>query len=159
MINGSSVGHFTCSCSVKQIGSLLPILFGISKDFLSSYLSFLVAFRRVYRMLSTSGKCAPSHLVYVDDIFFYGSTYANVRNIIEAFLLYGQFSSQMVKWSKSFIFFRDAISNFKGLALVDSLGMKLDKVPFVYLGVPLFKGMPEISHLKSTLILADRNVD
>lgn len=102
-------------------------------------------------MFSTHGKCAHSHLLYAYDNFLFcgGTSATNLRNIVATFSLYAQFSSQMVNQSKCFIYFGDVVSNVGHTALFDSSGIRLGNVPFVYMGVLLFKGRPLVSHLRS----------
>lgn len=63
-------------------------------------------------MMSTCGKCAHSHLLYIVDILLScRGTSTNLTNIVKDFSLYSQFFGQMVNWSKSFIYFGDDVSN------------------------------------------------
>lgn len=72
----------------------------------------------------------------------------NLRTIAQAFQSYGELSGQIVNWSASFIYFSSLISDSHQMALLDVIMMNKAILPFVYLGVPLFKGTPKVCYLQ-----------
>ncbi|KAK3193268.1 hypothetical protein Dsin_024578 [Dipteronia sinensis] len=100
------------------------------------------------------GFLAPTHLLYTDDVLiFCRGTQKNLKNIIGAFEDYGDISSQLVNWSKSFIYFRSSVSPCRIGSLRSLVGMQIRQLPFSYLGVPFASGW-----LSSLLSLINRKL-
>ena len=87
----------------------------------------------------------PSHCLYADDILiFCKGTLANIRHIMKLFEAYGNYSGQMVNSQKS-KFYSGALS----LSRIHTItGFNHGRLPFTYLGIPLFKGKPKSRHLR-----------
>lgn len=106
LFNGSPQGYFSFSHEVRQSVPLSPIFFSIAEDFLSRYLSSLVASGSLLPMLSPQGGQSPTHLIYADDVLFFSrGTVPNLQVIVNVFYLYGYFSCQLVNKEKSNMFF------------------------------------------------------
>ncbi|KAK3221918.1 hypothetical protein Dsin_008943 [Dipteronia sinensis] len=143
LINRSPAGYFGCSRGVRHGDPLSPILFGIAKDFLSKLLSRMVASDQFLPISSQRGFSAPTHLLYADDVLiFCRGTVRNLRRVVHAFRVYGSISGQLVNWTKSSIFFRSSVSPAPISSLQSLVGMQIGRLPFSYLGVPLFRGKP-----------------
>ncbi|KAK3199351.1 hypothetical protein Dsin_022766 [Dipteronia sinensis] len=74
-------------------------------------------------------------------------TIRNLRRVVHAFRVYGNISGQLVNWSKSSIFFRSSVSPARISSLQSLVWMQISRLPFYYLGVPLFRGKPKKSVL------------
>ncbi|KAK0589146.1 hypothetical protein LWI29_010290 [Acer saccharum] len=156
LINGSPAGYFRCTRGVRQGDPLSPLLFGIAENFLSRLLSKMVASYHLLPISSLRSFSAPTHLLYADDVLiFYRGMANNLRNVVNAFCVYGNISSQLDNWSKSSIFFGSSVSPTRISSLQSLVGMQIGHFLFSYLGVPLFRGKPR----KSILIpIADKIV-
>ncbi|KAK2664738.1 hypothetical protein Ddye_003312 [Dipteronia dyeriana] len=149
LINGSPEGYFHCSRGVRRGDPLSPLLFGIAEDFLSRLLSRMVDFSQLLPISSPRGFSAPTHLLYADDVLiFCRGTVLNLKNIMSAFEVYGNISSQLVNWGKSSNYFGSSVSPFRIGRLQSLVGMQIGRLPFSYLGVPLFQGKPKKSVLQ-----------
>ncbi|KAK3212808.1 hypothetical protein Dsin_017514 [Dipteronia sinensis] len=153
-INGSPAGYFGCTRGVRQEDPFSSLLFGIAEDFLSRLLSRMVASDQLLPISSPRGFSAPTHLLYADDVLiFCRGTVRNLRRVMHAFRVYGSISGQLVNWSKSSISFGSLVSLARISSLQSLVGMQIGRLPFYYLGVPLFQGKP----MKSVLMpIADK---
>lgn len=70
-VNGSPEGYFSCSYGVHKEDPLSHLLFSITEDFISRYLTFLDNQDSISPMLSSRDWCALSHLLYTDNILFF----------------------------------------------------------------------------------------
>ena len=83
-------------------------------------------------------------ILYADDVLLFGkATIKNVKAFNDIFKLYGSLSGHMVNWHKSDIFYGMSISPHCILKIQQVMNMKKEILPFVYLGVPLFVGVPK----------------
>ncbi|KAK2650013.1 hypothetical protein Ddye_017502 [Dipteronia dyeriana] len=143
LINGSPTGYFNCSRGVRQRDPLSPLLFGLAEDFLIRLILRMVESDQLLSISSPRGFFAPTHLLYADDVLvFCRGTVKNLKSGMLAFRVYGSISSQLVNWSKSSIFFGSSISLARISSLQSLVGMQIGRLPFSYLGVPLFRGKP-----------------
>ena len=144
LINGYPEGFFSCSRGVRQGDPFSPLLFNIAEDFLSRYLSALCTAGAVDPMRASRNVQVPSHLLYADDVLlFCKATRMNAEALKYAFDLYGRLSGQIVSTEKSKIYFGKGVS----VRLKDNIHTYWDLrngfIPFIYLGVPFFKGKPK----------------
>jgi len=90
----------------------------------------------------------PSHCLYVDDILiFCKGSLSNIKNIMELFTLYGQYSVQLINSQKS-KFYSGSLSLIRSHTIASLFGFSQGNLPFTYLGVPLFKGKPKAIYLR-----------
>ncbi|KAK3212455.1 hypothetical protein Dsin_017161 [Dipteronia sinensis] len=95
-------------------------------------------FKAFSKILADRGFSAPTHLLYVYDVLiFCKGTIRNLRRVEHAFKVYGSISGQLFNWISS-----ARISSLRSL-----VGMQIGRLPFSYLGVPLFRGKPRKSVL------------
>ncbi|XP_050222916.1 uncharacterized protein LOC126673008 [Mercurialis annua] len=154
MINGKINGYFSCSRGVRQGDPLSPLLFCLAEDFLSRLMSHKLDRGRLSPMIFNRGNQFPTHFFYADDILLFGkASMKNMNAISEIFKLYGNLSGQRVSWEKSYIFYGSAVSAARISKFQQVLDIKKGNLPFEYLGVPLFIGMPKKIWLKP---IADR---
>lgn len=66
--------------------------------------------------------------------------------MILGFNFYSFLSGQVINWDKLHICFGSSISTARQVSLIQILGIKKWCFPFIYLGVPLFKGALTVSH-------------
>lgn len=91
----------------------------------------------------------PSCCFYADDIMiYYTSRKSNLQNLKSLFTRYVMASGQCVSPDKSTIFY-GAISHARRIRLAQSIGFSLGFMPFMYLGVLVFKGRPKKIHFQS----------
>ncbi|XP_019451747.1 PREDICTED: uncharacterized protein LOC109353840 [Lupinus angustifolius] len=152
-VNGQSVGFFSCRRGVRQGDHLSPLLFCLVEDVLNRGISKLVLEGQLCPISGPANLCTPSHVLYADDILIFCN--GNKRNLMALKKLvidYAQASGQHISISKC-RFYSTTASPRKILALSSTLGFSHGRLPFNYLGVPLFKGKPRKIHLQA---IADR---
>lgn len=89
-----------------------------------------------------------STICYDIIIFFYRGSVTNVKNIPSILNKYDDSSGQRVNYNKSTIIFgKGAIARERILLQISS--MRKGIIPFIYLGVSLFKGKPKLCHFWS----------
>jgi hypothetical protein len=89
----------------------------------------------------------PSHILYVDDVKAYLLT---LLFLLVFFAIYAQISSQIINHYKSTIFV-GSISHCRLSSIANSIGFSIGRLPFIYLGMPIFKGKPKAFHLQSVV--------
>lgn len=98
-------------------------------------------------MSGPRGHTVPSHVLYADDLLiFCKGTKKNMECLMTIFNRYAEASGQCISKEKSEVYNGSIPSN-KFLNIVDILGFGVGHLPFIYLGVPLFKGKPRSIHL------------
>jgi len=142
-INGKAMGFFNCTRGVRQGDPLSPLLFCIAEEVISRGLETMVREGRLTQMNATKNLYIPSHCLYADDILiFCRGTLSNIKNIMHLFGLYGQYSRQLVNAHKSKFYSRMlALSISHTIASIT--GFSHGQLPFMYLGILLFKGKPK----------------
>jgi hypothetical protein len=127
---------------------LPPLLFCLAEEVISRGLEALVLEGRLTQMNSTKILFIPNHCLYADDILiFCKGTLSNIRNIMHLFDLYGQYSGQLVNAQKS-KFYSGALSLSRTHTIASITGFSHGQLPFMYLGILLFKGKPKAVHLR-----------
>lgn len=82
-------------------------------------------------------------------MIFCKATYENVLLIRDIFHQYGSSSGQVVNPSKSRVYFGTQVSGAVKHYFSNALYFVEGAIPFGYLGVPIFLGMPKMMHLRS----------
>jgi hypothetical protein len=127
------------------MGSFLVI------DVLSRGLSKLVEQGKLDLIKGTRNSFVPSHTLYADDMMiFCKGKLSNINALLSLFNQYSSISGQHINASKSTIY-AGSISQARLAHLVQLLGFQVGSLPFIYLGVPIFKGKPKSSHLQPIL--------
>ncbi|CAJ2645220.1 unnamed protein product [Trifolium pratense] len=142
-INGKHEGFFSCARGVRQGDPLSPLLFCIAEEVLSRGLSKLVSEDKLKPLNGTRNVSIPSHILYADDVMlFCKGTSSNIEVLSSFFARYAQISGQYINPHKSTIF-AGSITHTKLTSIASSLGFCIGTLPFMYLGVPIFKGKPK----------------
>jgi len=95
----------------------------------------------------------PSHTLYADDIMvFCQGNSASIKAISDLLNRYSMASCQQVNISKSIIY-TGAMSSQRQQIIANMLGFSIGVLPFIYLGVQMFKGKPKAIHFQN---IADR---
>lgn len=90
----------------------------------------------------------PSHMLYADGVMiFCRGTQKNFQSLMVLFQQYGNVSGQLINPSKS-NFYSGTISNRMQASIAGILGFSIGRLPFTYLGIPIFKGKPRTIHLQ-----------
>ena len=144
---------FPSSRGVRQGDHLSPLLFCLAKKVLSRGISKLVNDRKILHMASPQGYLIPSHILYVDGIFvFCRGDIKSLKNLSLFLKTYGVFSGQYVNNSNSSFFTMDNFARFvTKIQRIRSCSHGC--LPFNYLGVPIFVGVPTCRFLQP---LADK---
>ncbi|KAI5422272.1 hypothetical protein KIW84_045654 [Lathyrus oleraceus] len=95
---------------------------------------------------------ASSHILYDDDfMLFCKGNSSNIKALSTFFDRYAQISGQVINPLKSTIY-GGSISHQRLTHIVGSLGFSIGTMPFIYLGVPIFKGkQPLVNKIKLKL--------
>lgn len=133
---------------MRQGDPLSLLLFCIAEEVLSRGLHALTLEGKLSQMHYSRGVYVPNHCLYADDILiFYKGTLANIKSIMHLFEVYGAFSGQLINATNS-KFYTSSVPMSKIIAIATLTSFIYDNLPFVYLGVPLFKGRPKAVHLR-----------
>jgi hypothetical protein len=143
LVNGKSVGFFSCTRGVRQGDPLSPLLFCLAEEVLSRALSLARCAGKIVPMSYCRGVCLPTHILYADDVMiFCTGLKSNIRYLLAIFKNYADVSGQIINNSKS-RFYTGAMSVVREQMLGDLLGFGAGSIPFNYLGCPVFKGKPK----------------
>lgn len=152
-MNGQSCGYFTCSRGVCQGDPLSPLLFCLAEDVLSHGLSLLVDQGEVKRIAAPRSISPPSHVLFADDVMVFrqgnGKSLHALMNFMDEYALN---SVQEVNTDKSLLFQGKFASPWHN-RIHGLLGITVGTLPFTYLGVPIFQGLPKSEFF---LPIADR---
>jgi hypothetical protein len=147
-INGKMHGYFHCTRGVRQGDPLSPLLFCIAEEVLSRNISKLVSDGQLLPLHGPKNAYAPSHCLYADDVLvFCNGRLSNLIALKNLFTRYAMASGQVVNASKSTIY-AGSIPQARVLQIALFLGFSIGTLPFIYLGVPIFKGKPKAIFLQ-----------
>jgi len=142
-VNGKLNGFFKCKCGVRQGDPLSPLLFCIAEEVLSRNISKLVDLGKLDLIKGTRHIQIPSHALYADDIMiFCKGKISSINALLELFKAYALASGQVINPSKSTVYY-GSISVSRINHITDLIGFNRGSLPFLYLGVPIFKGKPK----------------
>ncbi|WJX52536.1 hypothetical protein P8452_38639 [Trifolium repens] len=129
------------------------LLFCLAEEVISRSITKLVRDGKLSLIKGSKHMDVPSHILYADDIMlFCKASRPNIQSLSSLFIKYAETSGQFVNPSKSFIY-AGAISSQRLHSIPNQLGFSIGVLPFVYLGIPIFKGKPKKCHLQP---LADK---
>ncbi|KAK2426743.1 hypothetical protein QL285_025379 [Trifolium repens] len=135
-----------CICIASEAVNLLH-----NKSFgevLSRSISKLVNQGVLNQIKGTRNCWVPSHSFYADDLLiFCKGNLSGLKALKNLFDQYALESGQVINPSKSTIY-SGSITPGRLNLIVQLLNFKLGSIPFVYLGVPIFKGKPTSLHLQ-----------
>lgn len=138
---------------VRQGDPLSPILFYLTEDVLSRGISYLVHSNQLVPMAGPHGCSTPTPVLYADDIMLLCKrTKNNLRTLMTFFKEYGDISGQLLSLEKC-KFYAGSMSVRRRNEITNILGFSAGALPFIYLGVALFKGKPKEVYLQP---IADR---
>lgn len=147
-VNGKQNGYFNCKRGVRQGDPLSPLLFCIAEDVLSRNITKLVQQGKIELIKGTRSVQIPSYSLYADDIMiFCKGKISSVQTLMQLFTSYALASGEVINPSKSTVFY-GSISTARINQITELIGFNKGTLPFVYLGVPIFKGKPKRSHLQ-----------
>ncbi|XP_058742495.1 uncharacterized protein LOC131614988 [Vicia villosa] len=148
-VNGALQGYFQCSRGVRKSDPSSPLLFCLAEDVLSKHISKLVEDNKLQKIQASREIWIPSYCFYADDIMVYCTgRKKNLQHLKEIFISYAIYSGQHVSAGKSTIFC-GAMSQDMMQVLAQSIGFSTGSLPFMYLGIPIFKGRPKKIHFQS----------
>ncbi|GLJ31641.1 hypothetical protein SUGI_0635650 [Cryptomeria japonica] len=141
LINGASTRFFESSGRIRQRDPLSPFLFIILVEALGRALRFSQERGLVIGVKITSGLLEVTRQQFVDDTMLFDEgrkrEALQMRNILRQYVLaLGQEINQL----KLEVFFFSMESR-KEIEIFQSLGFKVGKLPCIYLGLPLDKGV------------------
>ncbi|CAJ2652147.1 unnamed protein product [Trifolium pratense] len=142
-INGAQHGYFKCRRGVRQGDPLSPLLFCLAEEVLSRGISKLVIDGKVDLIKSSRNTYIPSHCLYADDIMvFCRGKLSCIQAFKNLFTEYANCSGQIINVSKSTLY-SGGISQVRLAHIANLIGFNIGSLPFIYLGVPIFKGKPK----------------
>lgn len=120
-------------------------LFCLAKEVPSRSISKLVHDGNMSLMSGPRNSYVPSHALYVDDVMIYcRGTQNNLLSLLYLFQRYGSVSGKIINPNKSTFFAGGAISSRRRKLIAELLGFVVGKLPYFYLGIPIFKGKPKL---------------
>lgn len=132
---------------MKQGDPLSLLLFCLAEEVLSKGISKLVNDEKLHLISGSIGVHVPSHVLYADDvIIFCRATQQNLSNLKNLFNRYAEISGQIISSRKS-TFYLGATCSRRQSLIAEFLGFSIGRLPFNYLGVPIFRGKSRRVHL------------
>ncbi|XP_042016203.1 uncharacterized protein LOC121764212 [Salvia splendens] len=126
LVNGAPSGFFKSTRGLRQGDSISPALFVLAADYLSRALDKLICGKKDMVFKSTRGCSEVSHLAYAEDvIIFTQAATETIRRIKGCLDTYSDVSENNEDWASS---------------IEREGGFSKGSFPFLYLGVPIFKG-------------------
>lgn len=126
---------FLYSRGIQQGGPLSPLLFYLTKEVFNLGLGKLMEFNQLKYIKGTVFIHVPSHILYEDYVMLFSKwTTTNIYVLIDFFSIYVQTSGQ-----KSIIFI-GYMTQLRLFHIEISLCFNIGTLPFIYVGVPIFKG-------------------
>jgi len=148
LVNGKTVGFFSCSRGVRQRDPLSPLLFCLAEEVLSRSIFIAVTSGRLLPMTYCRGVYLPMHILYADDVMiFCTGTKRNIRVLLNIFQRYSEVSEKIINNAKSRLY-SGAMNSTQAQMISDILGFTVGTVPFLYLGCPIFQGKPKVVHFQ-----------
>lgn len=145
IVNGFCHGFFQSNGGLRQ-GDLLSLcLFIIAAKFLSRSLDSFYSWypSMAYR---TSAPMTVSHLSFADDIvIFINGSRSSLRRLLDFLRHYRTISGQCINQDKSSFYIRDLVTASCQTIVHSVTSFQRRKLPFTYLGCPIFKGCHKIS--------------
>ena len=143
------MGILVCKRGVRQGDPLSPLLFCVAEEVLSRMLNGALKEGRLEAFRLGKAVEFPSHLLYADDIIiFCKATVSNATCVLNILHDYASLSGQVFNPAKSRVYFSSSIPMALKSRIVSVLGITSSSLPFVYLGVPLLRGVPRARHLR-----------
>ena len=154
LINGSPTMEFPIERGLCQEDPMAPFLFILAMEGLHVAFEEAIVVGHVRGL--NFGQITLSHLMYADDVIFLGPWLEeNLRNVLSLFHCFYLASGLKISAAKSKI-----IGTGVTMAEVDNLAnlvsCKGEKIPFMYLGIPVGENMTRISAWKPILEKFDK---
>ncbi|XP_026416416.1 uncharacterized protein LOC113311831 [Papaver somniferum] len=136
LINGSSFGNFSSSRGVRQGDPLSPLLFNIAMEGFSRYLDRVAAMGQFSGFSNVHNGIVINHLHYADDtIFFLNNSRDELHNLFSSLKCFELIAGLKINTTKTRLISIGDCQDLPSWAL--ELGCITDKLPFIYLGLPL----------------------
>lgn len=140
LINGAPAGFFKSSRGLRQGDPLSPSLFILAAEYISQCLDKLILGRREMRFFTSRYGLEVSHLAYADDVIvFTQARQASIQEFVECLRHYAAVSGQKVNMEKSQFYVDEKHAGWAP-NIQAAGGFQQGVFPFIYLGVPIFKG-------------------
>lgn len=159
-INDFQSSQFRSSRGVRQGDPLSPMLFILSQQILSFNI----------QKLETEGKLQPyrmgrnvkpaSHFFYADDMLvFSNGRLRALRHLKRLLNQYEASSGQQINLQKSVFYHTKHLSPSRIAGIVSLLGCQPTKLPFMYLGAPIFKGRAKLEYFEDIFQKVQRRLE
>ncbi|XP_026399042.1 uncharacterized protein LOC113294884 [Papaver somniferum] len=136
LINGTSFGHFNSSIGVRKGDPLSPLLFNIAMEGFSRYLDRVAEMGQFNGFSNVHNGIVINHLHYADDtIFFLNYSRDELHNWFSSLKCFELIAGLKINTSKRRIIPIGDCQDLQAWAM--ELGCITDKLPFIYLGMPL----------------------
>lgn len=140
LVNGAPAGFFRSTRGLRQGDPISPALFVIAVDYLSRSLDQLILGKKEMVFKSSRGSAEVSHLAYADDIIiFTQAAPGSLRRLKACLHDYTAASAQQINITKSSFYITEAHEQWAAIIEVEG-GFSRGSFPFLYLGVPIYKG-------------------
>ena len=145
LINRSVAGFFKSTRGLRQGDPISHSLFVLAADYLSRLLDRLILGRKEMMYRTARYTMGISHLAFADDIIIFSQAQSSaVLEVKECLNHYMEVSGQRVNVGKS-CFYLDKKHLAWAREVIEVSGFQQGIFPFLYLGVPIFRGPKKTS--------------
>ncbi|KAJ0788215.1 putative RNA-directed DNA polymerase [Helianthus annuus] len=158
LVNGSPTFDFQCQKGMRQGDPLSPFLFLLVMEVLSCCIFKAVDIRAVLGVQLPNDGPILSHLFYADDALIIGDwSELNVLNVIRILRGFYLCSGLKINLAKS-SFFGIGVPASDVEVLAAAVGCKVDKIPFVYLGIPVGANMNRVASWRPVFEVVEKRL-
>ena len=141
LVNGSPTGEFMMNQGLRQGDPISPLLFTLVMEGLSLALNKAVEAGAFKDLKVGKNNVSISHLFFADDAVFIGDwELDNALSMIGILMCFKKASGLQVNYQKSRLF-GVGIENEVVLNMANLLGCRAEKLPTVFLGIPIGENM------------------
>eukprot|EP00253_Pinus_taeda_P009858 PITA_09858 len=148
LVNGRSTEFFTASRGLRQGCPLSPLLYAIQAFVLSFQLDFCQQIQILPGLRMVQNVKEINHAQFADDTLLLGGASINSASSFKKELdIYKEASGSKINYSKSTIYgWNCSANNLADIARLLEMKICQDWESFKYLGIPIFRSIPKVSH-------------
>eukprot|EP00253_Pinus_taeda_P024961 PITA_24961 len=148
LVNGRSTEFFTASRGLRQGCPLSPLLYAIQASVLSFHLDFCQQIQILPGLRMVQNVKEINHAQFADDTLLLGGASINSASSFKKELdIYKEASGSKINYSKSTIYgWNCSAKILADIARLPEMKICQDWESFKYLGIPIFRSIPKVSH-------------
>ncbi|XP_042029886.1 uncharacterized protein LOC121776786 [Salvia splendens] len=141
LINGAPSGFFKSTRGLRQGDPISPALFVIAADYLSRALDKLILGQKEMTFKASRRCIEISHLAYADDLIIFTQVAAtSLRRLRACLENFEKVSGQEISLAKSNFYIAEIHEQWASSIQAEE-GFSMGAFPFLYLGVPIYRGV------------------